>query len=588
MPRALLSVSDKTGITEFARALAGRGFELVSTGGTARALSDAGIEVIPVATVTGFPEMMDGRVKTLHPAIHGGILARRDRPDDLAALERLGFGLVDLVVVNLYPFAAAAANLATPFDALVEEIDIGGPSLIRAAAKNFRDVLVIVSPSDYARVLAALDEGPTLALRHELMLKAFAHTAEYDGTIAAALLQVKVTRNHVERSTSEPDFRPSLEFADRMDISIEKVRDLRYGENPHQRAAWYSGVAFDDPVPSGAPFGIGLESGIASGIGIAAGVASDTGVASDEAPALRHAEGDPRLLRNGFSRTTILQGKELSYTNLLDLDAAARIVLEFDEPAAVVIKHTNPCGAAIGSTAADAYVRARDADAMAAFGGIVGLNRPVDVAAAEAIASTRIDAVIAPAVDEAARPILARKTSMRVVIADFNGVADTGVELRSILGGVLVQERDRVVEARTTWSGDAIPDGFRVVTKRHPTADEWQALRFAWRVCAHVKSNTVIFTDAQRTLAVGAGQMSRVDAVNVAMMKARDANRSLSGSVAASDAFFPFRDGLDAVASAGATAVVQPGGSVKDAEVIAAADEHGLAMIFTGRRHFRH
>jgi phosphoribosylaminoimidazolecarboxamide formyltransferase/IMP cyclohydrolase len=576
MPRALLSVSDKTGITEFARDLAGRGFELVSTGGTARVLSDAGLEVIPVSTVTGFPEMMDGRVKTLHPAIHGGILARRDRPDDLAALERLGFGLVDLVVVNLYPFAAAAANLATPFDALVEEIDIGGPSLIRAAAKNCRDVLVVVFPSDYARVLAALDEGPTLALRHELMRKAFAHTAEYDATIAAALLHVKVIGNHVERSTSEPDVRPTLEFADRMDISIEKIRDLRYGENPHQRAAWYSGVAFDAAVPSGATFGIGLESGIASGIGMAAGVASDTGPASDVAS------------RNAFSKTTILQGKELSYTNLLDLDAAARIVLEFDEPAAVVIKHTNPCGAAIGRTAADAYVRARDADAMAAFGGIVGLNRPVDVAAAEAIASTRIDAVIAPAVDEAARPILARKTSMRVVIADFTGETDGGVELRSILGGVLVQERDRVVEARTTWSGDAMPDGFRVVTKRHPTADEWQALRFAWRVCAHVKSNTVIFTDAERTLAVGAGQMSRVDAVNVAIMKARDAKRSLSGSVAASDAFFPFRDGLDAVASAGATAVVQPGGSVKDADVIAAADEHGLAMIVTGRRHFRH
>jgi phosphoribosylaminoimidazolecarboxamide formyltransferase/IMP cyclohydrolase len=362
-----------------------------------------------------------------------------------------------------------------------------------------------------------------------------------------------------------------------MEIAIEKIRDLRYGENPHQRAAWYTAVPSDNAAAPGAPFGIAIESGLASGIGMAAGVVSDIGLASGDASVLGQAGG-----------VSILQGKELSYTNLLDLDAAARIVLEFDEPAAVVIKHTNPCGAAIGSTAADAYVRARDADAMAAFGGIVGLNRPIDVPAAEAIASTRIDAVIAPAVDEAARPILARKASMRVVIADFTGVADGGVELRSILGGVLVQERDRVVEARTAWSGEAMPEGFRVVTSRHPTADEWQALRFAWRICAHVKSNTVIFTDAQRTLAVGAGQMSRVDAVNVAIMKARDANRSLSRSVAASDAFFPFRDGLDAVASAGATAVVQPGGSVKDAEVIAAANEHGLAMIFTGRRHFRH
>ena len=447
---------------------------------------------------------------------------------------------MDLVVVNLYPFAAAAANPATPFDALVEEIDIGGPSLVRAAAKNFRDVLVVVLPSDYPRLLAALDEGPTLAFRHELMLKAFAHTAEYDTTIATALLQVRVTGDRVER-TATPNRISARRSSSRIAwiCRLEKIRDLRYGENPHQRAAWYSGVA---PV---------------------------RGVAS------------------GFSRTTILQGKELSYTNLLDLDAAARIVLEFDEPAAAVVKHTNPCGAAIGDSPADAYVRARDADAMAAFGGIVALNRTIDVAAAEAIASTRIDAVIAPAVDDAARPVLARKANMRVVIADFSRLTDAGIELRSILGATLVQERDRVVEARAAWSGETMPDGFRVVTRRQPTADEWQALRFAWRVGAHVKSNTVIFTDAQRTLAVGAGQMSRVDAVNVAVMKARDAKRSLAGSAAASDAFFPFRDGLDAVAAAGATAVVQPGGSVKDAEVIAAADEHGIAMVFTGRRHFQ-
>ena len=537
MPRALLSVSDKTGITDFARGLAARGFELVSTGGTARALSDAGLAVTGVSALTGVPEMMDGRVKTLHPAIHGGILARRDRADDLAALDRLGFGLVDLVAVNLYPFAAAAADRRTPFDALVEEIDIGGPSLVRAAAKNFRHVLVVVSPADYARVLAALDEGPSLGLRHELMRKAFAHTAEYDGTIASAMREVTVTADLIERHQPDPVGGSDKQFPDRIELSIEKIRDLRYGENPHQPAAWYTG---------------------------------GPGVAS------------------GFSHTEIVQGKELSYTNLLDLDAAARIVLEFDEPAAAVVKHTNPCGAAIGGSAADAYVRARDADAMAAFGGIVGLNRTIDVAAAEAIASTRIDAVIAPAVDAAARPVLARKTSMRVVIADFRGLMDGGVDFRSILGATLIQDRDRVVEARVEWSADTLPEGFRVVTRRQPTAGEWQALRFAWRVCAHVKSNTVVFTDDQRTLAVGAGQMSRVDAVNVAVMKARDAKQPLSGSVAASDAFFPFRDGLDAVASAGATAVVQPGGSVKDADVIAAADEHGLAMVFTGFRHFRH
>jgi phosphoribosylaminoimidazolecarboxamide formyltransferase/IMP cyclohydrolase len=548
MPRALLSVSDKTGITEFARSLAARGFEVVSTGGTARVLSAAGLDVIGVSTLTGFPEMMDGRVKTLHPAIHGGILARRDRADDLAGLRGLGIGLVDLVVVNLYPFAAAAADHATPFDALVEEIDIGGPSLVRAAAKNFRDVLVTVDPADYPRVLAALDDTPSLAFRFDLARKAIAHTAAYDTAIAATLATIRLNGATFERAAADG----AGPFGQRLNLTLEKIRDLRYGENPHQRAAWYS-------------------SGLSGGGGSAA---------------------------SGFSRTTILQGKELSYTNLLDLDAAARMVLEFDEPAAVVVKHTNPCGAAIGSSAADAYVRARDADSLSAFGGIVALNRPIDLAAAEAIASTRIDAVIAPAVADAARPVLARKAAMRVVTADFAGLRDGGVrgagtpgmdiELRSILGGMLAQERDQVTEGTAAWDAASLPEGFRVATKRQPTTDEWQALRFAWRICAHVKSNTVIFTDTRQTLAVGAGQMSRVDAVNVAVMKARESARSLAASVAASDAFFPFRDGLDAVAAAGATAVVQPGGSVKDAEVIAAADGHGLAMVFTGFRHFRH
>jgi phosphoribosylaminoimidazolecarboxamide formyltransferase / IMP cyclohydrolase len=537
MPRALLSVSDKTGITEFARGLVARGFELVSTGGTARVLADAGLAVVGVSTLTGFPEMMDGRVKTLHPAIHGGILARRDRADDLAGLERLGIGLVDLVVVNLYPFAAAAANPATPFDTLIEEIDIGGPSLVRAAAKNFRDVLVTVDPADYQAVLAALDDMPSLAFRFDLARKAIAHTAAYDASITATLATVRLRDATFERGGT---FSPGP-FSAHLNLSLEKIRDLRYGENPHQHAAWYSNAG--------------------------------PGVAS------------------GFGRTTILQGKELSYTNLLDLDAAVRIVLEFDEPAAVVVKHTNPCGAAIGSSAADAYVRARDADALSAFGGIVALNRPIDLTTAEAIASTRIDAVVAPGVDERARAVLGRKANMRVATVDFAGLRDAGIDLRSILGGMLAQERDRVVEAHAPWdsgSNAGMPEGFRIATKRHPTPDEWRAMRFAWRVCAHVKSNTVIFTDAQRTLAVGAGQMSRVDAVNVAVMKAREGSRSLKGSVAASDAFFPFRDGLDAVAAAGASAVVQPGGSVKDAEVIAAADEQGLAMVFTGARHFRH
>jgi phosphoribosylaminoimidazolecarboxamide formyltransferase/IMP cyclohydrolase len=539
MPRALLSVSDKTGIDEVARGLAARGFELVSTGGTARALQAAGLTVTNVSTVTGFPEMLDGRVKTLHPALHGGILARRDRPDDLAALDKLGVGLVDVVIVNLYPFAAAAANPSTTFDALVEEIDIGGPSLVRAAAKNFRHVLVVVDPADYGRLLDAIDLSPSLAFRFDLARKAIAHTASYDTGITTALGDVTLRGSTFVRG--EPDLLPS-----RMPLTLEKIRDLRYGENPHQRAAWYA--------PSGvAPSGVGAAFGVAS----------------------------------GFSRTTILQGKELSYTNLLDLDAAARIVLEFEEPAAAVIKHTNPCGAAIGRTAAEAYVRARDADPMSAFGGIVALNRPIDRETAEAIASTRIDCVIAPSVDESVHNILARKANMRVVTADFRQLRG-GIDLRSILGAALAQERDVVVEAGVEWSSASLPEGFRVATKREPTEEEWIALRFAWRVCAHVKSNTIIFTDAQSTLAVGAGQMSRVDAANVAVMKAREANRSLKGSACASDAFFPFSDGLDVVARAGATAIVQPGGSVKDAEVIAAADGHDIAMLFTGRRHFRH
>jgi phosphoribosylaminoimidazolecarboxamide formyltransferase/IMP cyclohydrolase len=535
MPRALLSVSDKTGIVDLGRGLASRGFELVSTGGTARTLTDAGLPVTSVSDLTGFPEMMDGRVKTLHPALHGGILARRDRPDDLASLEQHGLGLVDIVVVNLYPFVRAASNPGTPFDALVEEIDIGGPSLVRAAAKNFRGVLVVVDPADYPRILDALDETPSLTLRFELMRKALAHTAAYDTAISRTLGEITLSDERFDRGRPSP-------LAPIVPLPLEKVRDLRYGENPHQKAAWYR---------------VGPAS-TATGLGAAA----------------------------------ILQGKELSYTNLLDLDAAARIALEFDEPSAVVIKHTNPCGAAIGHAAADAYVRARDADSMAAYGGIVALNRALDVDAAEAIVSTFIEAVIVPAVDEAARPILARKANMRVVVADFATLKESSVEFRSILGAMLAQERDFVAEAREPWSGAHLPDGVRIVTRRSPTDEEWEALRFAWRVCAHVKSNTVIFTDAQRTLAIGAGQMSRVDAVNVAVMKARataaDPAAPLQGSVAASDAFFPFRDGLDAAAAAGATAIVQPGGSVRDAEVIAAADEQGLAMIFTGRRHFRH
>jgi phosphoribosylaminoimidazolecarboxamide formyltransferase/IMP cyclohydrolase len=527
--RALLSVSNKEGLIEFARALHGGGFELVSTGGTAKALAEAGLPVTPVSEITGFPEMMEGRVKTLHPKVHGGILARRDRPHHLEDARRHEVGLIDVVAVNLYQFERAAANPSTPFEELVEEIDIGGPSMVRAAAKNFRDVLVVVSPEDYAPVVEALnrDGASSLSFRFNLARKAFAHTAAYDAAISATLDTVDL------RDTGTASRGTAQAVPGQLVVCARKVGELRYGENPHQLAAWYS-----------------------------------TG-------------------SQGLGGASVLQGKELSYTNLLDLDSAARIVAEFMEPAACVIKHTNPCGAATGSTIADAYVSARDADSLAAFGGIVGLNRPVDRVTAEGIVSTFIEAVIAPAVDEDALPILARKAKMRVVVADLGALTAGGLELRSIVGAVLVQARDVVSEARVEWT-HATSDGIRVATRRAPTAEEWRALRFAWRVCAHVKSNTVIFTGPDRTLAIGAGQMSRVDAVKVAVMKAGTAGVALTNSVAASDAFFPFRDGLDAIANAGATAIVQPGGSMRDAEVIAAADEHGIAMVLTGRRHFRH
>ena len=524
--RALISVSDKTGLEAFARGLVSRGYEIVSTGGTSRALSAAGLPVTGIAEITGFPEMLDGRVKTLHPKVHGGILARRSRPDDMESLALHGIKAIDLVVVNLYPFAKAAAKTDLPFDDLVEEIDIGGPSLVRAAAKNFRDVLVVVDPSDYGDVLAALNSagGPTLAFRFELAQRAFAHTAAYDRMIADTLATVRLQGESFQRSspTREAGVMPAM-----WSPRATKIRDLRYGENPHQSGAWY-------------------------------------------------ADGT-----SGFGGAIVHQGKELSFTNLLDLDAAARLVLEFDEPAAVVIKHTNPSGVATGGALASAYERARDADPLSAFGGIVGLNRPIDADTARALTSTFIEAVIAPSIAPDAREVLASKPNVRVVTASFAG-AESSLEARSILGAFLVQTRDRVIEAARSWPG---ADGPRVVTRRAPSDAEWRALRFAWRVCAHVKSNTIVFSSPDVTLAVGAGQMSRIDSVRIAVMKAGD---RLNGSVAASDAFFPFRDGLDAIAGAGATAVVQPGGSMRDAEVIAAADEHGLAMVFTGRRHFRH
>ena len=532
MKRALLSVSDKTGIVDFARGLAVRGFEIVSTGGTARALAEAGLAVVPVSSVTGFPEMMDGRVKTLHPAVHAGILARRDRPGDLRAIETLGIRPVDVVAVNLYPFARAAADPDAGVESLVEEIDVGGPTLVRAAAKNFRDVVVVVDPRDYPETLEALPR-PGLDLRLSLARKAFAHTASYDDVIASTLAAVEVAAGRPTRGAAPPEevAPPALV------VRAERRRDLRYGENPHQEAALYA----------------------------TGGV--------------------------GFGGARVVQGKPLSFTNLLDLDAAARLMLEFDEPAAVVVKHTNPCGLATAAALCDAYVAAREVDPRSAFGGIVGLNRCVDRAAAEAITSTFIEAVVAPDADDEARAVFAGKKNLRVVLADCSsspGDVRLDRDVRSVLGAILVQGRDRVTEAAGSWGPEkaARPEsGLRVVTRRPPTDAEWAALRLAWRVSAHVKSNAVVFARADRLAAIGAGQMSRVDAVNVAVMKAA---AGLSGTAAASDAFFPFRDGLDAIAAAGATAVAQPGGSVRDDEVVAAADDHGLAMVFTGRRHFRH
>lgn len=532
--RALLSVSDKSNLVDFARGLVARGYELVSTGGTARALAEAGLSVTAVSSVTGFPEMMDGRVKTLHPAVHGGILARRDRADDLKAIADHGIQPIDVVVVNLYPFARAAADPATTVEALIEEIDIGGPSLVRAAAKNFRDVLVVVDPADYHEAMTQLDEpdGPTDAFRLSLAAKAFAHTRSYDGTIAEALAAVEVADGVFSRGIVSEELTPEA-----LEVRVTRQRALRYGENPHQSAALYA---------------------------------------------------DGTL---GFGGADVVQGKGLSFTNLLDLDAAARLSLEFREPAAVVVKHMNPCGVATAATLHDAYVAAREVDPLSAFGGIVGVNRPIDRDTATAITSTFIEAVVAPDADAEARAVFATKKNLRLVLADCRlGATDPRMnrEVRSILGAILVQEYDRVTEAAEPWGGLDPSVGlgeFRVVTTRQPTDEEWESLRLAWRVCAHVKSNAVVFATADRLAAIGAGQTSRVDAVKVATMKA---TTDLTGTAAASDAFFPFRDGLDAIAAAGASAVAQPGGSVRDEEVINAANEHGIAMVFTGRRHFRH
>jgi phosphoribosylaminoimidazolecarboxamide formyltransferase/IMP cyclohydrolase len=521
--RALLSVSDKTGLIDFARALAGRGIELVSTGGTRKALADAGLAVHDVSDLTGFPEMMDGRVKTLHPKIHGGLLAIRANAEHRRAMQAHGIAPIDLVVVNLYPFEDTVAK-GSGFDDCIENIDIGGPALIRGAAKNHGDVAVVVEPADYAVLtaeLAAHGGATTLALRRRLAAKAYARTATYDAAISNWFAS--------ELADVAPEFRA---FGGRL------AQALRYGENPHQTAAFYR-------TP------------------------------------------DPRF---GIATARQVQGKQLSYNNLNDTDAAYECVAEFDpgvSAACAIIKHANPCGVATGGDLIEAYRKALACDPVSAFGGIVALNRPLDAAAARAITDIFTEVIIAPEASEEAIAIVGAKKNLRLLIA--GGVPDPraqGMIFKSVAGGLLVQSRDDAVVEEMQ---------LKTVTQRAPTAPELADLRFAFRVAKHVKSNTIVYAKASATVGIGAGQMSRVDAARIAARKAEDAALAAGldapptrGSVVASDAFFPFADGLLVAIEAGATAVIQPGGSVRDDDVIKAADEHGIAMVFTGTRHFRH
>ena len=518
--RALFSVSDKTGLPEFGRRLARGGLELLASGGTAKALAAAGVPVREVSDFTGAPEILDGRVKTLHPRIHGGLLGRATEKHR-EEMQRGGLSPIDLAVVNLYPFRETVARGA-PFEEIVENIDIGGPAMIRSAAKNHERVAVVVDPADYGRVANEIEATGEVSaeLRFELACKAFAHTAAYDGAIASYLSRL-----------SSPQSTPGA-FGATLHLSATLARSLRYGENPHQKAAFYA-----LPTP-----GDGLS----------------------------------------LNDAQVLQGKELSYNNILDLDAAMRLGAEFAGPAVTIIKHTNPCGCAVGDTVLDAYRRARETDPVSAFGGIVAVNRPVDAALGRELAETFLECVIAPSFAPEALAALATKKNLRLLAYDFVAAADrerAGAEVqevRSVSGGLLVQTRDMATAPASAG---------KVMTKRAPTAAELADLDFAWRVSKHVKSNAIVFAGAGRTLGVGAGQMSRVDSVRIAVEKARS---SLAKSVLASDAFFPFRDGVDEAAKAGVSAIVEPGGSLRDDEVIAAADEHGIAMVFTGERHFKH
>lgn len=515
--QALLSVSDKTGLVEFARGLAGFGVRLLSTGGTAKLLRDAGLDVTEVADYTGFPEMLDGRVKTLHPKIHAGILARRDVPGHMKAMSASGLATIDLVAVNLYPFRQTVARPGCTLADAIENIDVGGPAMVRSAAKNYQHVAILTDPADYGAVLqemAATQGAVGAETRFRLAQKAFSHTAAYDGAIS----------NHL---TSLAAGGARERFPERYNVQYERVQTLRYGENPHQEAAFYR---------------------------------------------------DPAAAPGGIASYRQLQGKALSYNNIADADAAWECVKTFDGPACVIVKHANPCGVAIAATVLEAYRKAHATDPTSAFGGIIAVNRPLDAEAAAAVTQQFVEVVIAPEVTTGARDVLAQRTNVRVLEVPLSAGAND-LDYKRVGGGLLVQTPDTL-----NVSGAQL----KAVTKREPAARELADLLFAWRVAKFVKSNAIVYCADGRTLGVGAGQMSRVDSARIASIKAANAGLDLAGSVVASDAFFPFRDGVDVLAAAGAKAVIQPGGSLRDEEVIAAADEHGLAMVFTGVRHFRH
>ncbi len=522
---ALISVSDKSGIVDFARELASLGVRLVSTGGTARLLADAGLAVTEVAEITGSPEMLDGRVKTLHPRIHGGLLARRDLPEHMAALAAHGIGTIDLLVVNLYPFAQATARPDCTLEDAIENIDIGGPAMLRAAAKNWADVTVMIDPADYPRVLAELRAGAVRRdTRFTLARKVFAHTAAYDGMISNYLSALQPgAEDHVAAIPVRDPF-PGV-----CTLQLTKVQDLRYGENPHQTAAFY-----------------------------------------------RDAKPPPGLLAGW----TQLQGKELSYNNIADADAAWECVKTFDAPACVIVKHANPCGVAIAASQVEAYAKAWKTDPTSAFGGILAFNRPLDEATARRIGENKqfVEVLIAPVISAEARAVFATKQNVRLLEVPL-GTAANALDFKRVGGGMLLQTPD---------TKNVVPAELRVVTKLAPTAAQMDDLLFAWKVAKFVKSNAIVFCGGGMTLGVGAGQMSRIDSARIARIKAGNAGLSLQGSAVASDAFFPFRDGLDVVIDEGAACVIQPGGSMRDDEVIAAADERGIAMVFTGTRHFRH